>query len=467
MKHLLALIFLLTALTCSAATPPNILFIMIDDLGWTDVNCQGNDAFTTPNIDQLAAEGMRFTDAYSASPVCSPTRAAAITGLYPARLNITQHGEDSWGFYKGKTWGPGKSTGILQPSVPTIAEALKAHGYATTFIGKWHLSGHVFNEANAKYLPDNQGFDINIAGNGMGGPGRKGSFFSPYQLPNLANGPKGEYLPDRLAAEASKQLAIHAQSGKPFFMCLWHYTVHWPIEAPDALYRNYTDDKEPSNAHRYQAMVEGMDKAVGTTLNALKDLGLAKNTLVVFTSDNGHLAGYTGADPLRESKGYLYEGGMRVPLIVRWPGKIKSGSLNHTPVLTVDYAPTFLESANIAYNKAAYDGASLLGELQGERSLDRDAIYFHYPHYAWHGQNDMGSVIREGDYKLIHKYETDDYELYNLKQDLSESKNLVKTLPEKASSMTTKLNAWRKKMDAQAPRLKASIPEAELRGKKE
>lgn len=438
---------------------------MIDDLGWKDLACQGNKIFNTPNIDKLASQGMRFTDAYAASPVCSPTRAAAITGLYPARLKITQHGEDRWSFYKGKEMGPGKSTGILAPSYETVAEKFQKNGYHTAFVGKWHLSGHEFNETNKKYLPDNQGFDINIAGNGWGGPGGVGGFFSPYLIPNLKAGPKGEYLPDRLADEAIKLMEGYKQTEKPFFMCLWHYTVHWPIEAPEELYRKYSKGK-PSDIERYLAMVEGMDRAVGKTLKALDDLKFADNTLVIFTSDNGHLSGYSSGDPLRESKGYLYEGGIRVPLIVRWPGKVKSGSVNNTPVLTIDYAPTFLEAAGIQYQSGTFDGVSLVDEICGIKPLNRDAIYFHYPHYAFHRNNDMGSIIRQGNFKLIHLFEKNKYELYDLSKDISESNNLIDKLPEKAAELTKKLNAWKKDVDASDPRPIENIEEAELHGKK-
>jgi len=458
-------VVLLVSLSAFSADRPNILFIMIDDLGWKDLNCQGNDSFQTPNIDKLAAQGMRFTDAYSASPVCSPTRAAAVTGLYPARLQITQHGEETWRFYKGKKWGPGKSTGKLLPSYETIAEKLKKNGYETAFVGKWHLSGHDFNEENKKFLPDNQGFDVNIAGNGWGGPGGVGGFFSPYMIPNLEDGPKGEYMPDRLANEAINLLTKFSKSEKPFFMCLWHYTVHWPIEAPEKLYKKYSSGK-PNDVERYQAMVEGMDIAVGKTLKALDRLNLSDNTLVVFTSDNGHLSGYTSAAPLRESKGWLYEGGIRVPLIIRWPGKVKAGQINKEPVLTIDYPPTFMEAAGINFDQKDFDGASLVGELNGKKKLDRDAIFFHYPHYAFHKENDMGSIIRQGDYKLIHKFEKNVFELYNLAEDISETKNLINSKPELASELKKKLSQWKKAVNAQNPRLKDQIEEKELRGKK-
>ena len=463
MKYIFAV--LLFSLSLNAEDRPNILFIMIDDLGWKDLNCQGNDSFHTPNIDKLSSQGMRFTDAYAAAPVCTPTRAAAVTGLYPARLQITQHGEDTWSFYKGKKWGPGKSNGKLLPSYETIAEKLKKNGYQTAFIGKWHLSGHNFSEENKKFLPDNQGFDINIAGNGWGGPGGVGGFFSPYMIPNLEDGPKGEYMPDRLANEAINQLTKFSKTKGPFFMCLWHYTVHWPIEAPEKLYKKYSSGK-PNDVQRYQAMVEGMDIAVGKTLKALDDLKLAENTLVVFTSDNGHLSGYTSAAPLRESKGWLYEGGIRVPLIIRWPGKVKAAVTSKEPALTIDFAPTFMEAAGISFDEKDFDGVSLVGELKGNKKLNRDAIYFNYPHYAFHKQNDMGSIIRQGDYKLIHKFEKNEYELYNLADDIAETKNLIKSKPELASELKQKLANWKKSVNAQNPRLKELINEKELRGKK-
>ena len=273
-------------------------------------------------------------------------------------------------------------------------------------------------------------------------------------------------MPDRLAAEAVKRLKFHSKSDKPFFMCLWHYTVHWPIEAPDKLYKKYTHDEKPGDVHRYQAMVEGMDIAVGKTLKALDDLGLADNTMVVFTSDNGHLSGYTSAEPLRASKGYLYEGGIRVPLIIRWPGKVKAATTNTTPVLTVDYAPTFMDAAGIPFEKSDFDGASLKDEISGTNNLDRDAIYFHYPHYAFHQRNNMGSIIRQGNYKLIHIFTKNEYELYDLSKDISESKNIINEMPEKAAELKEKLAVWKKEVGAEDPRLMKDIPANELRGKK-
>ena len=447
-KHFVILLFL--ALPVYAESRPNILFIMIDDLGWYDLNCQGNKLFTTPNIDKLAKEGIRFTDAYAASPVCSPTRGAAVTGLYPARTMITQHGEDRARFYKGKSMIPGESIHKLPPKSTTIAERLKKAGYKTSFIGKWHLSGDFKKKENQKYLPENHGFDTNIAGNGMGGPGGIGSYFAPYKIPNIEDGPKGEFLCERLSNEAVKQLTEFSKQDTPFFMCLWHYTAHWPIEAPVEYYKKYTSDENPDMKVRLRAMIESMDMVVGKTVAALDKLGLKENTLIVFSSDNGrNLINYKS--PLRGTKGHLYEGGIRVPLIVRWPGKIKPG-INSTPAITVDFAPTFMSAAGEKYSQDDFDGVSLMPLLTEGKELERDSIFFHYPHYAYHRQNFMGSVIRQGKYKLIQVLDENRYELYDLEKDPGESENLIDSHKDIAIALTKKLKKWKSDVDAKDPR---------------
>lgn len=447
---------------------PNILYIMIDDLGWMDLSCQGSAEYYTPNIDRLAQHGMRFTDAYAAAPVCSPTRAAAMTGLAPARLRITNHIPDRWSFYNGKTLGPGKSVNQLDPRYTTIAERLKAAGYGTAFIGKWHLSGTSWSDENRKYLPQNQGFDINIGGNHQGGPGGNGSFFDPYTLPNLKGRKPGQYLPDRLAEEAIDFMKKQNAEGKPFFVCLWNYTVHWPVEAPESLYRKYATGK-PNLHQKYQAMVEGMDIAVGKVLTALDAMDIADETLVVFTSDNGPFVGdnkeITTAEPLKGAKGYLSEGGIRVPLIIRWPGKVKPATLSGEPVVTMDFVPTFLDAVGVDYNKSKFDGETLLPILTLSGKLNRDAIYFHFPHYAFHKDNRMGSIIRSGDYKLIRYHKTGDIELYNLADDIGETRNLAKTMPDLASRLNASLDKWLTETKAAMPRPLKDIPEDELYGK--
>lgn len=463
----ISLLLLLNATAVHATD--NILYIMIDDLGWMDLACQGATEYHTPNIDRLAKQGMRFTDAYAAAPVCSPTRAAAMTGLAPARLRITNHIPDRWSFYKNKTLGPGKSVNQLAPSYTTIAERLKKAGYATAFIGKWHLSGTRWSDENRIYLPENQGFDINIGGNHQGGPGGEGSFFDPYSLPNLKGRKPGQYMPDRLAEEAISFMKKQKAAKKPFFVCLWNYTVHWPVEAPKHLYNKYATGK-PNLHQKFQAMIEGMDTAVGKVLSELDAMGLADDTLVVFTSDNGPYTGDNGeittAKPLKGAKGYLSEGGIRVPLIIRWPGKIKPATICKEPVITMDFVPTFLDAAGIKYKATEFDGESLMPLLTQSGKQSRDAIYFHFPHYAFHRGNRMGSIIRSGNYKLIKLHKTGNIELYNLANDLAETTNLAKALPKLASRLSTKLDKWLAETKAAMPRPINEIKENELYGKK-
>ncbi|MFT7034489.1 MAG: arylsulfatase A [Cyclobacteriaceae bacterium] len=453
-----------------ATKQPNILYIMIDDLGWMDLHCQGNSDYRTPNIDRLAKQGMLFTDAYAAAPVCSPTRAAAMTGLSPARLQITNHIPDRWRFYDGHKIGPGKSVNQLEPKYETIAERLKAHGYGTGFIGKWHLAGANQGELQEEYLPENHGFDINIAGCAQGGPGGEQSFFDPYTIPTITNRKEGEYLPNRLADEAIQYMKSQKKSKKPFFLCLWNYTVHWPVEAPDSLYKKYSPDGKPNLHQKYQAMIEGMDQAVGKVLKALDDMELTKETFVVFTSDNGPFVGdnaeMTSAAPLKDSKGYLSEGGIRVPLIIRWPGKIKAGTISKEPVITMDFVPTFLDLAKKEYKSGEFDGESLLPLLTKNSELKRKAIYFHYPHYAFHQENKMGSVIRKGDYKLIQHYSGEEIALYNLRSDIGEKTNIATAEPAKTKELLGDLNQWLLENNAQMPRQMSDIPNEELFGKR-
>ncbi|MCB9917055.1 MAG: sulfatase [Planctomycetes bacterium] len=466
-----------------AAKPPNIVFIMIDDLGWKDIHAQGNDDFVTPNLDRFAKESTRFTDFYAAAPVCSPTRAACITGLAPARLAVTNHIPDRWSFYDarsgrasnvgaplGRTWGPGKSRNVLDKKYTTIATHLKAAGYRTGFIGKWHLAGADWRTTNTALFPESYGFDVNVAGNAMGGPG---SFYGPIDMPNYKKGKAGDYLPDMLAREAVDFLGTARDDARPFLLCLWTYTVHYPIQATQELYARYSDErnadgsiKEPDMPTRYRAMVEGMDRAVGRVLDALDAMKLASNTLVVFTSDNGQMPGASRADPLRGAKGYLHEGGIRVPMMMRWPGRIRSGAVEATPAISMDFAPTFLEAAGIEYSGEDFDGESLLPLVCGTGTLSRDAIYLHYPHYCYHGKNDMGSVIRSGRYKYIHHYDNDDHELYDLVADLGERENLYAREPMRSNDLRSKLMAWLRSMDAEFPRPYADIPASELPGQK-
>ena len=432
------------------AQPPNIVFILIDDLGWADSGCYGSKFYQTPNIDQLAAQGMKFTDAYAACPVCSPTRASIMTGKYPARLHLTD-------------WLPGRpdqpSQKLLRPAfrqeLPleeiTVAKSLKAAGYVTASIGKWHLGG-------AGFGPQQQGFDVNIAGDHTGTPL---SYFAPFKnqlrtMPGLEKSEPGEYLTDRLTAEAEK--FIEQNQAKPFFLYLPHYAVHTPLTGKADLIAKYqalTPTTEQTNAV-YAAMIESMDDSVGRILRKLDALKLSEHTIVIFTSDNGGLAVREGARtpatsnaPLREGKGFMYEGGLRVPLIVKWPGVVRPGSVCATAVSSVDFHPTILGLVNLKPAAGqVMDGVSLKPLLQETGELKREALYWHYPHYANQGGK-PGGAIRDGDFKLIEFYEDGHLELYNLKDDVGERTNLAEKLPQQALRMEQKLDAWRRAVKAQ------------------
>ena len=418
---------------------PNVLFILIDDMGWMDLGCQGNKNLRTPNIDNLAKGGMRFTDAYAPAPVCSPTRAAIITGQSPARLQITNHLPHQDRFTpKDSKLLPAKMLNHLSLESETLAERLKkdAH-YATAFIGKWHL----YTGRDKKYNPLNQGFDINIGGCSYGGPP---TFFDPYRIDFLPDRKEGEYLPNRLADEAIAFISEQNSKDKPFFVALWNYTVHWPMEAPDKLVEKYKNlPVKGYRDHRYAAMIEAMDIAIGKVLKSLDDLNITEETLVIFTSDNGPFGGVGDASPLRADKGHLYEGGIRVPLIVRWPGKVEAGAVEETPVILTDLHPTILAATGLDLNSTIpNDGHNLLPLLKGKEKLKNRVVYWHYPNFAFHRDNRLGSAIREGDHKLIYFYDTDSVELYNLKNDIGEKNDLSGKMPQLASRLKNKLKVW-------------------------
>ena len=435
-------------LSFKVLSKPNVLFILIDDMGWMDLGCQGNKNLRTPNIDNLAKGGMRFTDAYAPAPVCSPTRAAIITGQSPARLQITNHLPHQDRFTpKDSKLLPAKMLNHLSLESETLAERLKkdAH-YATAFIGKWHL----YTGRDKKYNPLNQGFDIYIGGCSYGGPP---TFFDPYRIDFLPDRKKGEYHPNRLADEAIAFISEQNSKDKPFFLALWNYTVHWPMEAPDKLVEKYKNlPVKGYRDHRYAAMIEAMDIAIGKVLKSLDDLNITEETLVIFTSDNGPFGGVGDASPLRADKGHLYEGGIRVPLIVRWPGKVEAGAVEETPVILTDLHPTILSATGLDFNSTIpNDGHNLLPLLKGKEKLKNRAVYWHYPNFAFHRDNRLGSAIREGDHKLIHFYDTDSVELYNLKNDISEKNDLSGKMPQLASRLKNKLKVWLKDSGAVMP----------------
>lgn len=438
----------------AGAVSPNIIVIMADDLGWRDLHCYGNERVDTPALDQLAAEGMRFTDAYAAAPVCSPTRAAMMTGQSPSRLALTNHapGHPDGFTLEGSNLQEARAVRNLALGYVTIAERLSAAGYHTAHLGKWHLSYMSPKDAGElkepDLRPDKQGFDINIGGCFRGGPP---SYFSPYRIPTLPDGEKGEYLPERLADEAID--FIQKKHDQPFFLNWWPYSVHYPMEAREALITKYRQRQRDEGGIRdpiYAAMIEAMDTEIGRFLKALDEAGLRDSTLVIFKSDNG---GYNGDNrPLRGFKGMLFEGGIRIPWIVRWPGRVQPGAVCTTPVISTDCYPTLLEVAGLPPTpNHALDGKSLVPLFEGGQDIDRDALYFHYPNYAFHKQNRLGSAIREGNHKLIKRYDDGSLELYDLSQDLGEKNNLASTSSDHARRLERKLDAWLVKTGAQLP----------------
>ena len=439
---------------------PNFVFFLVDDMGWKDAVCYGSSFYETPNIDRLARGGMRFTDAYAACPVCSPTRASIMSGKYPARLNLTD-------FLVGRRRGklnPAKYIHQLPLEEVTIAETLKEAGYATFFAGKWHMGGEGF-------WPEDQGFDVNKGGCERGGPYGGKRYFSPYGNPRLEDGPEGEHLPDRLASETAAFIESHKDV--PFLTYLSFYSVHTPLMARADLKRKYEAKAKTVQAGEiwgvegarkvrlvqdhavYAGMIEAMDQAVGKVLNALDRLNLANDTVVILMSDNGGLSTSEGHPtsnlPLRAGKGWLYEGGIREPMIIKWPGVVKPGSMCSEPVISTDFYPTMLDMAGLRQKpKQHIDGVSFVPLLRGRKSLARKAIFWHYPHYGNQGGS-PGGAVRAGDYKLIEFYEDNRVELYNLKADIGEKNNLADEMPEKAAELLNMLKAWRKEVDAQMP----------------
>lgn len=442
-RHLFSVIGLGLCLSACATEPvrrPNIVFVLVDDLGWTDLGCFGSTYYETPNIDRLASQGLRFTDAYAACTVCSPTRACILTGQYPARLHITDwiagH-KRPFAKLRVPDW-----TMQLSHSIPNIAQALKTAGYATASIGKWHLGPEAC-------WPDKQGFDINIGGCDKGQPP---SYFSPYKLPTLSDGPNGEFLGDRLTTEALK--FIEANKDRPFFLYLPHYAVHTPLMAKKEVIEKYRKKTVSQGEHTnptYAALVESVDDSVGRLLQKLDELKLSERTVIVFTSDNGGLKSVTSNAPLRAGKGSAYEGGVRVPLIVRWPGVTPPGSVSHTPVISADYYPTLRAIAGVSTaSSPLVDGENLEPLLRQTGPLGHRALYWHYPHYHPGGATPYG-VIREDNFRLVEFYEDGHVELYNLANDIGEIQDLSVRLPEKTADLRQKLHKWRQLVGAQMP----------------
>ncbi|HLP37701.1 sulfatase [Lacibacter sp.] len=447
MNKLLSLtiaLWIMTGFCCFAQTQqmPNIVIFFIDDMGSQDLGCYGNNFYQTPSIDKLANNGVRFTNAYSACTVCSPTRASLMTGKYPARLQITdwiQGHKKPYAKLNVPNW-----TMYLPLQEKTLAESLKEKGYATWHVGKWHLGD------DEMYWPDQQGFDVNIAGNFKGAPIKNkqyNGFFSPYGLKRLNDGPKDEYLTDRLTEEAIN-LIDRQNSSQPFFLNLAHYAVHTPIQGKADKVEKYKQllngEKHPQKNPVYAAMIESVDESVARIIQKLEEKKLLENTFIVFMADNGSLASVSTSPPFRKGKGWAYEGGTRTPLLMYWKGKIEGGKLIDEPVITMDIYTTIMQlvKAKLPNN---VDGKNLLPVITENKTYNRP-LFWHYPHY--HNDKPHGAV-RLGDWKLIEYFEDNHFELYNLKEDIGEANDLSKQNIAKAEELKKLMVAWRKKVNAQ------------------
>lgn len=454
---------------------PNIVLILLDDFGWRDAACYGSTFYETPNIDRLCSEGMQFSDAYAACPVCSPTRASILSGKYPARVGVTN--------YICKRH-PHRARLIDAPYIKhlpleekSVAAALREGGYQTWHLGKWHLG-------DEPYFPEHHGFDINVGGCAAGAP-YAGGYFSPWNLPSIDDSsvPEGTYLTDYLTDEAIK--LIRSRDERPFFMNMWYYTVHEPIEAKQE-YIDYFENKGRAmgldmvpafesgevspmsltlnwRTRRrlvqsdpvYAAMIKSMDENVGRLMQELEEAGEAEDTVLIFTSDNGGLSSAESSPtcnaPLAEGKGWMYEGGTREPLIVRWPGVVAAGSKCSVPTTSPDFYPTFLDIAGLPLLPDQHvDGVSLVPLLRGATELGREAIFWHYPHYGNQGGT-PGASVRAGDWKLIRFFEDEHVELYNLRLDVGEERDVADRHPAITERLANMLGAWMAEVDAEFP----------------
>ena len=465
---------------------PNIIFMLADDLGWKDVGFMGSEFYETPNIDKLSSEGASFTNAYAACPVCSPTRSSILTGLYPAETGVTNFiGGHEKGYLISAPY-----CDHLSHDEKTIAEELRDNGYSTWHVGKWHLAGKYDRSDGwkAAHYPDRHGFDVNIAGFEAGAP--HNGYFAPWNLKNISEGENGEYLTDRLTEEAIR-LIKNRDKDKPFFLNLWYYLVHIPIEAKEE-YIDYfkvkrkkmgldvikefeegdffpcEHKKEKRIVRRlvqadpvYAAMIRSLDDSVGMLMEALAEEGIYNNTIMIFTSDNGGLSTAEGSPtcnlPLSEGKGWMYEGGTREPLVVRWHGQIEPGKVIDSPVSSPDFYPTLCDMAGISASKKV-SGISLVDLLKGNKKpeLACRPLFWHFPHYANQGGT-PGSSVRKGRYKLIEFYETGKYELYDLQDDPGETKNLIDIEHEAARELKQELDTWKANVCARIPEKNADF----------
>lgn len=459
MRSLFAcLLFCLTGTVFSRAAPapPNIVLFLVDDLGWMDLRCQGSSYYKTPSIDRLATEGVRFTDAYAACAVCSPTRAAILTGRYPARLLLTQ-------WLPAGRWNPQKhkmKEGRFLRSLPleeiTIAERLRAVGYSTWHVGKWHLGGEPFS------MPEHHGFGVNIAGNDHGAPG---SYFYPFtgswEVPTTGirihkqawdGGSEGDYLTDGLTGEV-ENLIKNQNDNIPFFLYFSYYAVHTPLQGKPELKEKFqaVPKEQQQGKPDYAAMIESVDQSVGRVVSALEKAGKKENTLIIFTSDNGGFAGATNNSPLRANKGSHYEGGIRVPLIISGPELgVQSGKIESKPVISCDIYSTILSFSSSPV--PGTDGHNLAPLLTGEgdnTSLAERPLFWHYPHYNRHPSSAPVSIVRKGKWKLIEYLETGKTELYDLESDLGETTDLSNSNTNQAKNLLALLLQWKSEVRAE------------------
>lgn len=430
---------------------PNIILFVADDLGWTDLGVQGSDFYESPTIDRLAEDGIRFTNAYANASNCAPTRASLISGLYSPRHGVYTVNSSARGRSVNRKLIPTPNTKVLDPKFFTLPEALKEAGYMNCMAGKWHLSDD----------PRPYGFDVNYGGYHKGSPN---SYFSPYNNPALSDGPSGEHLPARLAKDVSSWIEDHRDTS--FFVYMPFYSVHTPIQARKDLTNKYAGkaDGVHHDHDEYAAMVEAMDLAIAQVLSKVEELGLSENTVIVFTSDNGQFGPVSSSRPLRGSKGMYYEGGIRVPMFIKWPGKIQPGTVSDEPVISLDIYPTLMNIVNDQV-PAGLDGESLLPILEGGM-LNARSLFWHFPAYLDMKPNDRAfddahapphwrstpcSVIRDGDWKLIEYFETGELELFNLANDIGEKENLSEMETGMRDALYSKLVQWREDTNAPVP----------------
>ena len=458
MKKLLFLVLFSLILSCQDSrnniTKPNVILINADDLGWADLSLMGSNYYETPNIDKLAESGMTFYNAYASAANCAPSRASMLSGKYTTEHHIYTVGNSERGNKKTRKLIPIKNNKILDLDFILISEMFKSEGYTNGIFGKWHLGPEGF-------YPEQSGFDLNIGGCEKGGPG-KGGYFSPYENPKIEDGPEGEYLTDRIGDETVK--FIEDNQNSPFFAYVPFYSVHTPIQSKEKYrekYLNKTSDKY-HNRSDYAAMIQSLDENVGKILNKIDELNLSEKTLIIFTSDNGGIRDISNQFPLRAGKGSYYEGGIKVPLIFSWKNKIKSQSKSFERVVNIDFFPTLKSILDYKNDNLELDGVDL-SPIFKEQKIEERALYFHFPIYleAYNVQKDNGfdpifrtrpgSVIIKGDWKLHHYFEDNNLELYNLKNDISESNDLSKENIEKTLELFNDLKIWRDHRNAPIP----------------